>query len=59
MPYNAVKSDMWSLGVILYIFVFGEMPWRIQNGYIVNIVEMLAAKYTFPDNVTVSAGMVA
>lgn len=30
-PYNAIKSDMWSLGVILYVMVTGQMPWSKRN----------------------------
>ena len=29
--YNAIKSDMWSAGVILYAMVTGQMPWSHAN----------------------------
>ena len=29
--YNGVKSDMWSVGVILYAMVTGRLPWTEKN----------------------------
>ncbi|OHT14301.1 CAMK family protein kinase [Tritrichomonas foetus] len=29
--YNAIKSDMWSMGVILYAMVTGQLPWTRRN----------------------------
>lgn len=26
-PYNGFKADLWALGVCLYEFVFGEVPY--------------------------------
>ena len=31
-PYNAKKSDVWAIGVILYIFVTGKMPFDETKG---------------------------
>ena len=30
-PYNGTKSDMWSLGVIFYAMVTGQLPWTKRN----------------------------
>ena len=30
-PYNGKKSDMWSLGVIVFAMVTGQLPWTKRN----------------------------
>lgn len=30
-PYDGVKSDMWSLGVILFCMATGRVPWNTEN----------------------------
>ena len=30
-PYDPIKSDMWSVGVILYAMVTGQLPWTKRN----------------------------
>lgn len=31
LPYDAKKSDMWSMGVLLYTLVSGQLPWTKHN----------------------------
>jgi serine/threonine protein kinase len=30
-PYDPIKSDIWSLGVLLYVMVTGSFPWTTNN----------------------------
>ncbi|OHT02630.1 CBL-interacting serine/threonine-protein kinase 9 [Tritrichomonas foetus] len=30
-PYDGIKSDMWSIGVILFAMITGQLPWTEKN----------------------------
>lgn len=47
IQYDGRKSDIWSLGVILYAMVTGEHPWNISNTSIM-LRQILKGAYTVP-----------
>jgi serine/threonine protein kinase len=47
VQYDGRKSDIWSLGVILFAMVTGEHPWNISNTSIM-LRQILKAAYTVP-----------
>lgn len=53
IQYDGTKSDIWSLGVILFAMVSGEHPWNVSNTSIM-LRQILKAAYTVPP--FVSAG---
>lgn len=38
---HTLKTDMWSLGVTIYVMVYGELPYRPPNGTSEQLIEML------------------
>ena len=46
-PYDARKSDMWSLGVILYCIAAGTLPWKTEN-QMAMMHQICDARYTVP-----------
>ena len=51
IQYDGRKSDIWSLGVILYAMVTGEHPWNISNTSIM-LRQILKGAYTVPSFVS-------
>lgn len=51
IPYDGQKSDIWSLGVILYSMVTGEHPWNITNQAVM-LRQILAADFNVPKTVS-------
>ena len=51
VDYDGRKSDVWSLGVILFAMVTGEHPWNILNMSIM-LRQILTASFTFPGYVS-------
>jgi serine/threonine protein kinase len=51
IQYDGRKSDIWSLGVILFAMVTGEHPWNVSNTSIM-LRQILKAAYTIPSFVS-------
>jgi MAP/microtubule affinity-regulating kinase len=51
--YRGFSADVWSLGVLLYFMLVGQMPFRAQTIDRLNEVVLLG-KYTFPEGLEVS-----
>jgi serine/threonine protein kinase len=47
LQYDVPRSDIWSLGVVLFAMVTGELPWTISNTSIM-LRQILKADYTAP-----------
>jgi serine/threonine protein kinase len=47
IQYDGRKSDVWSLGVILFAMVIGEHPWNVTNTSIM-LRQILKGAYTVP-----------
>ena len=50
-PYNGFKNDIWSLGVILFAMVTGQLPWTKKNE--AELFQQISkAEYTIPNYVS-------
>lgn len=49
--YDGLKSDIWSLGVILYTLVVGKPPWNM-NSESVMIRQIKKASFTVPNHIS-------
>jgi serine/threonine protein kinase len=51
IQYDGRKSDIWSLGVVLFVMVMGQLPWTTYNAPLM-IQQIRRGAYTFPSKVS-------
>jgi len=54
VPYDPFAADLWSLGIMLFAMITGNIPWKIQDNEIENLDDVLAGKFDIPQDVKVS-----
>jgi serine/threonine protein kinase len=50
-PYDARKTDIWALGVILFAMIYGELPFVVEPGQRSRVMyhKIARLEYKFPD----------
>ncbi len=47
-PYDAAASDVWSLGILLFVMLCGRPPFAEASYYDVNFARLARGRYRFP-----------
>jgi len=51
LGYDGHLADIWSCGVILYVFLAGKLPF--EDDYIAKLIEkIVSANFTMPKNIS-------
>jgi serine/threonine protein kinase len=53
--YSGPPADVWSLGIVLYAMVVGQLPWKLdERGIICDVEDLIKARFTIPTSATMT-----
>lgn len=54
--YDGPAADTWSLGIVLYAMVVGQLPWKLdERGIIRDVSDLIRARFTIPASASISS----
>lgn len=55
--YHGPAADIWSLGIVLFAMVVGQLPWKLDDrGIIRDVNDLICAHFTIPPSAAISKG---